>query len=431
MKKADINIARTSPVPANTGVIHRPADPTDGVFYLAGTAQWLTLAIFTAIAAAVVAWGVFGRLDYEAKGVGVILRNQGDIFTLQATVTGTVRAIHVAVGDNVKEGDVIAEVHVATLEAAREANERDVELVTQQLAKFRADSADDIRAQTQSIERQISAQNEKIANSEVQLQSLQETLRLLNEELEKGYATRIQVQQVQSQVYQTQQVIADAHSQILNLSAQLQQFTHQRESQVLKLEQQLSDAKSALAQTEANIKQNSIVRAPTSGTVTGIGVAPGGQVTAGTTIVGLAKAGEGLNVLAFFPITQGKAIEPGMSALVSPTYIEQEIYGSLVARVSSITEYVVDNSAIKARIGDSPLVQELISQGSVLQAEVHILPDPNGQSGLKWTSGTGAPVPVRTGAIGEVVVITERIRPIELVVPLVKRWTGIGVPRNG
>ncbi len=430
MRKTKVNDERTLPISAPTGLAHRPVDPTDGVFYLAGAAQWLALAIFTAIAAAVVAWSIFGRLDYKAKGIGIILRNQGDIFTLQATVTGMVKAVHVTPGAGVKAGDVIAEVQVDTLEATREANKRDVESVTRQLAEFRANSADEIRSQTQSTERQIGAQNARIANSEVQLKSLQETLRLLNEELEHGYATRVQVQQAQSTVYQAQQTIVDAHAQILSFSAQLQQFINQRQSDILQLEQQLTHAKSVLAQTEANITQNSIILAPTSGTVTEIAIAPGGQVTSGTTVVAFAKTGADLNVLAYFPITQGKAIQPGMSALISPTYIEQEIYGSLVGEVSVITEYVVGNSAIKSRLGDSQLVQALVSQGPVLQAEVHILPDPNGQSGLKWTSGTGAPIPVRVGAMGSVVVITERIRPIELVVPLIKRWTGIGVPRN-
>ena len=411
-------------------VPRRPVDATDGVFFLAGAAQWLTLAVFGSIALSVVLWSVFGRLDYQAQGLGMIMRTDGNIFTTQATVTGVVRDVKFRAGDRVKEGDVIAEIQVDSLEAQRQANLRDIASLTRQLAKTMADTDVEITQETQSTDSQIKSASIKIANYQLQLKTLQDILKLQQAEMAQGYATLVQVQQTQSQVYQTLQTIGDATSQLSTLNTQLRDYIDQRQAAVLKQEQQLTDAKSQLSETNANIEENSVIRAPVSGTMTEIAIFNGGQVTSGTSIASFARAGPGLEVIAFFPVTQGKSILMGMPSLVSPTYIEQEIYGSLVGEVSSITDYVVDNSEIKARLGDSQLAQTVTAQGAVLQARLHILPDPNGQSGLKWTSGTGAPIAVKPGAMCSVSVVTQRIRPIELVVPLIKRWTRLGVSRQ-
>jgi HlyD family secretion protein len=425
---ADDTPVGSKAAPVSAG--RRAVDPTDNVFFLAGAAQWLTLAIFGAIALTVVAWGLLGRLDYQAQGLGVILRNEGDIFTLQATVTGTVRTTSVGAGSHVRQGEIIAHIQVDTLLAQAEANKRDIESAKQQLLKSRTDTAAEIAQETQSTDRQVKSTTDKVTNYQLQLKTLQDILRLQRDEMAQGYATIVQVQQTQSQVFQTLQTITDAQAQLATLKAQLQDYIDQRQSEILKQEQQLTDAQSQLKETEANIAQNSVVRAPVDGTITEISIFKGAQITSGTTIASFSRTGEGLEVLAYFPVTQGKSIQAGMPSLVSPTYIEQEIYGSLVADVSSISDYVVDNSEIKARLGDSQLGQMVTSQGAVLQAKMHIQPDANGQSGLKWTSGNGAPIPVKAGAICSVSVVTQRIRPVELVVPLVKRWTGLGVPAS-
>ena len=409
--------------------VRAPAgERTDEVYVLAGTGQWIVLSIWTLLLGAVLAWGLFGRLHYRVDGMGVILREHGAIYAIAAQANGFVREVRVAPGGEVEKGDVLALLDLPTDEAERVGRRQVVDDLTRELERLKTATAEELAASAAAAEREDATQRLRLANAETQAAALRQTLRLQQEERRLGYVTRQQVEQTQAQLFQAQQTVADAQAQLVEAAARNRQFADQKRQVLQELERQLVSARAQLAETKARIEATGMIRAATAGRIVGTSVLPGAQVQAGQTVVSIERRAAGLEVLAFFPVTQGKAIAQGMSAEVSPTYIEREIYGSLLAKVVSVSEFAVDASEVRARLGDSDIGGTLTGKGPVLQARLQLSTDPSVPGGLRWTSAAAPPLPVNTGALASVSVGTRQIRPLDLVAPMVSTWMGLDAP---
>ena len=68
-----------------------------------------------------------------------------------------------------------------------------------------------------------------------------------------------------------------------------------------------------------------------------------------------------------------------------------------------------------------------ITQGSsVIQVVAMLQEDADAYTGFKWTSGKGPPGPLTAGTTASARATVEYRRPITFVIPILRRWTGIG-----
>ena len=70
------------------------------------------------------------------------------------------------------------------------------------------------------------------------------------------------------------------------------------------------------------------------------------------------------------------------------------------------------------------LVSQLLEGGPSIELLVELKSDPQTASGVQWSSSVGPPLRITPGTTGLATVIVRRIRPVDLVIPIVKTWIG-------
>ena len=131
-----------------------------------------------------------------------------------------------------------------------------------------------------------------------------------------------------------------------------------------------------------------------------------------------------LLAVAYFQVSDGKKIEPGMEVRITPATIERERYGSIVGKVVSVSPFPVTTEAVANVVGNAEVAQILSAGGSKIELFAELAPDSSTATGYQWTSGRGPDIKITAGTTGAIRATVEHRRPIALVLPILRRWTG-------
>ena len=163
------------------------------------------------------------------------------------------------------------------------------------------------------------------------------------------------------------------------------------------------------------------VRAPYDGTVIAIGTRIGESLGNGSPVIQIAKGGisKSLKHVAYFPVDKGKKIYKGMTALVTPSSVEREEFGSIKGIVSEVSLYPISKERIRSVVGDEATVEQM-SRGPVIEVQIELSHDSDSYSGYAWTSGNGPLISITPGLSATSYVITEVKKPISYAIPWIK-----------
>lgn len=244
---------------------------------------------------------------------------------------------------------------------------------------------------------------------------------------ETAYSTAAQTYNTN---YSEQKSLEGAVSQ---LEAQVRADKKNKGSQDSALEMQFDSAKeSALAQIDSDIRklQTQIdaltLRSSADGKVTGLNIAAGNAVQAGATICRITTGNEDdSEVVCYIPVAEGRKIKKGMDVYVYPSTVNRQEQGHMVARVTSVSDYVVSQEEMLNQLGDATLVQAFLQSGPVVRVVCDLEKDESTASGYKWSSKKGADITLEEGTVVTADIVTEKKAPITMLIPLLKeKFTG-------
>ena len=115
-----------------------------------------------------------------------------------------------------------------------------------------------------------------------------------------------------------------------------------------------------------------------------------------------------------------------MEVRVEPNTVKREEYGAIVGKVATVSDFPVTPQGMLADLHNDALVKRFSQDGAPYAAKVTLERDPSTVSGYRWTSGKGPPIPLSSGTLTRAEVTTREQPPINLVIPLMKRLSGIG-----
>jgi HlyD family secretion protein len=383
---------------------------------------WMVLAVFGVIVFAVVVWSFVGSLPFRSNGIGILLYENSEIFDVSANGTGTVLELQAQLGATIAQGDRIAVIdlpdNVIRLAGARQ----QLQGLQNQYDIMRTNADSDIAERQANLEQQVASQRASIAAERVHLAFLLDLYADQEADLAKGYVTREQVDDTLTEIHTAEQTIRQANNQIATLQVEQVEFINTQRNNLLDLEQQVLEASNTLNELLVSTEQSREVVSPVDGTIVGIATKIGAQIADGDQIVVIEGKGGNLMMVGYFPIAQGKKLQPGMVAQVSPTTIERDIYGSINGQVTAVGEFPETEAGLLARLGNEALVDEMMASGPPIAVTISLDLDPNAISGLAWSSSYGPPVKVTSGTTASASVTAQNAVPIGLLLPIVQTW---------
>lgn len=191
---------------------------------------------------------------------------------------------------------------------------------------------------------------------------------------------------------------------------------------------ELREAERTLATLMQRLEDESAIRSPQTGRVLEIKMRSGDIVSRGAPLVSLQLAdgqATGLQAVVYVPAARGKAITPGMDVQISPTIAAREEYGFLLGKVTYVSEFPATREGMMRVLANQGLVENLSAAGAPYAVWADLQPDATSKSGYQWSSPKGSQILVNSGTLCDVFITVREQRPIELVLPLLRRASGL------
>jgi len=162
---------------------------------------------------------------------------------------------------------------------------------------------------------------------------------------------------------------------------------------------------------------------PYSGKVVEVKVRRGEYIPRGAQVATIEQAGEQLNTLEavlYVSPGDGKRIHPGMEVKLEAASISKETYGYLLGRVTRVNEFPSTFQGMVNVLGNEDLARTLAGAGAPIEVRVHLIPDAGTESGYKWSSSDGPPVPIQSGTLVNGIITVEDSPPLAKIFPQLK-----------
>ncbi|MBR1197453.1 NHLP bacteriocin system secretion protein [Bradyrhizobium sp. AUGA SZCCT0240] len=384
----------------------------------------LVFAICIALIAAVT-WGIVGRVPTRAEGQGILISGGGRVVEASSAASGRLATISVMVGDRVTQGQPIAEIvqtdiqqrHQAAVEVFREKERQHADLIDK--------TKRELASKAQNFAKLEAAFNQVIKATTQRIDYLTNDVKTLEDLMAKGLTTRRTLEERRRDLTDAQQRKEDTFNEILKLRTTQTDLETQRERETQTSEFALNDARRQMDSAAGLLTQNTRIVSPVDGRVLEIKVSAGAVLAVGAPVVAIESEGQKLEALIYIPAERGKNVKLGMPVRIEPSTVKREEFGTMVGTVVTISDFPMTPQGMAAVLHNDNLVTRFSKEGAAYAATVSLEQDPETVSGYRWAVGQGPPIRLTSGTLTRAEITTRRQRPLDLVVPLLRRLTGI------
>lgn len=455
----------------------------DQLMQVVAPKDWLGLLAFGGLIVLGTAWSVFGKIPVTVDGRGILIYPL-QVVELESPSEGKLQTLKVKVGDNVRKGDVLAVIDQSDLrtqvreqqarltQLQRQAQELDslgnerltLELQTlrqqRQTLRQQLQNTQEFSPQRRSQERATIAKERRALEQQLQdLRALQPVLqtrldsrkllqrqgaiaadaviqaeREFRDTISQIYRLQAQLQELQTRLVNNESSYQDNLSQISNLRAQLQDLDSREK---VLLQQQLEgqntrqnniqEIRRQIAQLSQQLQTTGQIISPQNGRLLEVNVAPGQVLEAGTRFGAIASTNPTgkLVSLTYFSIKDGKRLQAGMAAQITPDSVKREEFGGIVGNLKTVSAFPITRQSIATTIGSTEVAEGLAIPGGQMEALIELATQPTSVSGYRWSSAPGPDVKLTAGTTVTVRVTLKEQSPISLVLPVLRSLSGI------
>jgi HlyD family secretion protein len=288
-------------------------------------------------------------------------------------------------------------------------------------AKVRSELA----VKASNLEKLEAAFNKVIEATGQRVQSLDIDVKNLEQLMAKGLTTRKTLEDRRLELTEAQQRRTDSQNEILKLHAQQSDLETQREHELQQAEFAANNARREMQALAGTLGRNSQVISPITGRVLEIKISAGSVLAVGTPVVAIEDEGSKLEAVIYIPAEQGKSVKPGSQARIAPSTVKREEFGMMIGTVASVSEFPVTPQGMTAVLHNDQLVKVFSHDGAPYAVTVSLEKDEATTSGYRWAVGQGPPVHLTSGTLAQAEITTRNRRPLDLVVPFIRKLTGI------
>ena len=385
---------------------------------------WIALLAILVVAAAVCVWSVVGEVATYVEAHGFLLNRGGKVVDAVATGPGRLRTVAVSVGDEVEKDALVALVANEEL-ATRYASARAVVVErARALDALKAEVAAESRIASENSARRRKRLDELEATALDMLDVARANLENSRRLFERRIVSRLSLENTQKEFNESRRVLLDLGRERDTLEANEIGRRNENATRIREMAARVESAKHQARELEVLVAAEHVL-APVSGQVIEIKVASGAIVDPGTAVASIRTGTMELEALLYVPPDEGKQVEAGMPALVSPAAVRREEFGAIRGRVESLSSFPVSFEGMVAVLQNRELAQSFFSDGPPYAGRIALIPDPTTASGFAWTSPKAAGRTLAPGTLASVEIKTRSQPPITLAIPLLKEWLGL------
>ena len=385
---------------------------------------WSALCVLGVIGVVVAVWSVRGEIPTFVQAHGILLNQGGKVIDAVSSGTGALLRVIPAPGDRVQEGAVVAE---TTNQEIMERHRSALALVEER-ARARDDLKAALAAEAALVQHNAARQRARLDELErgarqsvaAAEKTLENHLRLFEERI----VTRVTVERSRAALDRARRELFNLLSERDNLESGEVRRENEYQSRLSEMESRLQAARRQVNELGAVLDTQRIL-APVSGQVTEVKAPVGAVLGAGQPVLSIRTGEQRLEALVYVSPADGKKVDRGMPALVSPSTVQREEYGAIRATVESISAFPVSRQGMIAVLQNQALARTFSESGPPYESRIVLEADPTTASGFAWTSPRGANETLTSGTLVSVEIKVERQAPITLVAPLLGKMFGL------
>lgn len=396
----------------------------DQLIKVTGPKAWIALVtVFVALGTGI-CWAVFGTVKTKLDAIGVVLG--GEVHEVVATSQGQLVKLHVAIGDKVKKGDVIATIQQPELYQQIE----DAKAVLSD-RKFEMGKLMAYGSQGNQLEGKLISQNRVSIQGEIEaerkkLSFLYTQLESENNLLNKGLIIKSQVAGTKQQIDASKNIIERLKAQMAETSSQQHNLGFDLQQKITLQNQRISEAQRNLQFLSERYETQNSIKSPYNGEVVEVLTDAGGVVGAGSPLFKLKNNGvekfAKLQGILYIPSKDGKKIKKGMEALVVPSTVQPQEYGFIKGKVTYISDFPITEQGMMNSVKNDQLAKGLLASGPLFEVHVEFEKDSRSFSGFRWTSAKGPNISIKEGTSCNGKITINQEPPATIVVPAFKKF---------
>ncbi|RCK74077.1 MAG: Membrane-fusion protein [Candidatus Ozemobacter sibiricus] len=389
--------------------------------------SWAILLGFFIFISLALYWGVYGKVATRVDGSGILL-TAGGIITITSPGPGLLTRLPVKPEDQVRKGDVLAQIDQPELRKEIEAaRQRLTELYERQKLTRTLQEAEQ-KAQSELRAKRQATILDSIETLKAQKRWIEERIAQQTQLQAKGLITNQAVLDSQRERQRLEGQMRDYENQLKQLPAEAIEMQNRHVREALGIEAEIAESRRKLDHLEKRSELTTQVLAPEDGRILEVMVAVGDMVQEAKPLMSLepvATGTGGLEGVFYVALKDGKQIKPGMAVQIVPGSVKREEYGFILGKVLSVSAFPATTQGMMAILGNQTLVQNLTQSGAPLMVRASLDLDPASPSGYRWSSGHGPDLLLTSGTFCSVSVVVREQAPITLVIPTLKQYLGL------
>ncbi|WP_407048087.1 NHLP bacteriocin system secretion protein [Methyloraptor flagellatus] len=413
----------------------------DAGLTVVGSAGWALIWGFVILIGGGLIWSALLVVPVTVRGEGILL-NPGGVLEVTSGSQGRVHKFHVEIGDQVRAGDVVAEI--------------DQPMLRHELEGVRGELADALDLKTRTVDfqrRRIEARDvttrerrkalvQSIALLTANNALVAERVEALNALMAKGITPRDKYLESRLESGRQQEELSRNQVSLTQLDDEDVKMRTEDERELLQVDQRVAAVKRKVAELEARLEGETQVKSPYDGRVAEIKVNAGEVVERGMALFTVLSgkpddpAAEGagavparsdgaefgaLVAVVYVPPSFGKQVKPGDAVEVAVSTARREEFGFVMGRVRRVAGIPSTAEGMQRVLKNRQLVQSLSNNAAPFQVVVDLYADPATPSGYRWSSSRGPDITLNGGTLVSADVEVRSVRLLALAVPQVRQ----------
>lgn len=398
------------------------SDRTDQLIQVTTVKSWILLATLGTIVAAILIWGIWGKITIWVEGQGMLLPEKGSIHKAEAPIgPGQISEIKVQPQARIKKDDIVAVLDTANLTKQVETTRLYVAELKRNYNEQATIAKDEIAKRQKTLVEQNQIAQRVLTTLQENLHQTEKLLEERKELLEKKLTTNQLYHDSLNRHYDIKKQFESAQEQVVRNQLDVENFIDRWDERLNVLDRKIKDEQLNLNNLVEKFKLSKHVKSPVDGIVISVDKAIGEIVNTGDPIVTIATFGNGLQAVVFLPPKDGKKIQHGLKVLISPQNVKKEEYGSIQGKVTTVSSFPLSQQSILAVLQNENLVKEFTKDGSPISIWVELEKDLNTPSKLKWSSSQGPMQEITSGSLISARVMVREQNPFSLIFQNLKK----------